>query len=78
MLNLRERKWVTKNYVTVTNQFNTRDTEYKRARYLKTLGINPSRQYSPDELKAAYRKMAKNAHPNAGGSQADLIEVVNA
>jgi len=45
---------------------------------LKILGLDPSRNYNPDELKAAYRKKVKKTHPDAGGSQAEFIEVVNA
>lgn len=57
---------------------NTRPAEDKRARCLKILGLDPRRSYNPDELKAAYRKKVKKTHPDAGGSQADFIEVVNA
>lgn len=56
----------------------TRPAEDKRARCLKILGLDPSRSYNPDELKAAYRGKVKKTHPDAGGSQAKFIEVVNA
>lgn len=56
----------------------TRPAEDKRTRCLKILGLDPSRSYNPDELKAAYRQKVKKTHPDAGGSQAEFIEVVNA
>lgn len=56
----------------------TRPPEDKRLRCLKILGLDPSRSYNPDELKAAYRREVKKTHPDAGGSQAEFIEAVNA
>ena len=56
----------------------TSTSEDKRSRCLKILELDPSRSYNPDELKAAYRRKVKKTHPDAGGSQAEFIEVVNA
>lgn len=53
-------------------------TDDKKTRCLRVLGLDPSRKYSPDDLKAAYRRKVRETHPDAGGSQADFIEVVNA
>ena len=53
-------------------------TDEKRTRCLRVLGLDPSRKYGPDDLKAAYRRKVKETHPDAGGSQACFIEVVNA
>lgn len=46
--------------------------------HLQTLGLRPGQSYSPAELKAAWRKKAKETHPDAGGSKAAFIAVVNA
>jgi curved DNA-binding protein CbpA len=45
---------------------------------LQTLGLKPGRNYSPDEIKKAYRRKVMKAHPDAGGSQVEFIAVVNA
>lgn len=49
-----------------------------RARHLKTLGLKPGRDYSPDEIKKAYRRKVMKVHPDAGGSQIEFIAVQNA
>lgn len=49
-----------------------------RARHLETLGLKPGRDYSPDEIKKAYRRKVMKVHPDAGGSQAEFIAVQNA
>ena len=49
-----------------------------RARHLETLGLKPGRDYSPDEIKKAYRRKVMKVHPDAGGSQVDFIAVQNA
>lgn len=43
--------------------------------YLKTLQLNPKNAYSKDELKHAYRKRAKETHPDLGGSDGAFREV---
>ena len=43
-----------------------------------TLGLSSGQSYTPDEIKAAWRKMAKKTHPDTGGSKAAFIAVVNA
>lgn len=50
----------------------------ERAKHLKTLGLQPDREYSPDEIKKAYRRKVVKVHPDAGGSQAEFIAVQNA
>ncbi len=49
-----------------------------RTRHLKTLGLKPGRDYSPDEIKKAYRRKVMKVHPDAGGSQVAFIAVQNA
>ena len=49
-----------------------------RAKHLETLGLKPGRDYSPDEIKKAYRRKVMKVHPDAGGSQVDFIAVQNA
>ena len=46
--------------------------------HLQTLGLRPGQTYSSAEIKAAWRKRAKETHPDAGGSKAAFIAVVNA
>jgi len=48
-----------------------------RARHLETLGLKPGRDYSPDEIKKAYRRKVMKVHPDAGGSRAEFIAVQN-
>ena len=49
-----------------------------RDQHLVTLGLSSGQSYTPDEIKAAWRKMAKKTHPDTGGSKAAFIAVVNA
>lgn len=49
-----------------------------RAKHLETLGLKPGRDYSPDEIKKAYRRKVMKVHPDAGGSQVDFIAVQDA
>lgn len=49
-----------------------------RDQYLVVLELSPGQTYTPDEIKAAWRKMAKKTHPDTGGSKAAFIQVVNA
>lgn len=49
-----------------------------RARHLETLGLKSGRDYSPDEIKKAYRRKVMKVHPDAGGSQVEFIAVQNA
>ncbi len=49
-----------------------------RDNHLKTLGLKPGRNYSLDEIRRAYRRKVKKVHPDVGGSQVALIEVVSA
>ena len=49
-----------------------------RDKHLLTLGLKPGREYTAVEIKKAYRKAVMKAHPDAGGSQAKFIAVVNA
>ena len=49
-----------------------------RDQHLVTLGLSPGKSYTPDEIRTAWRRMAKKTHPDAGGSMAEFIPVVNA
>ena len=49
-----------------------------RAKYLRVLGLEPGRSYSPEEIKKAYRRKAKETHPDGGGTAAAFIEVQKA
>jgi DnaJ domain len=46
-----------------------------RGQYLKVMGLDPSKNYSKDELKKAYRRRAKETHPDTGGSDAAFRKV---
>lgn len=48
------------------------------ARYLAALGLDPGKHYSQTEIKAAFRKAVKTAHPDVGGSSAAMREVLAA
>jgi DnaJ-class molecular chaperone len=43
-----------------------------------TLGPDPRKTWNPDEVKAAYRRAAKQSHPDAGGSTVEFIAAQNA
>lgn len=49
-----------------------------RDEYLRTMGLNPQSQYSADDLKRAYRKRARETHPDLGGSTSDFQRVAGA
>ncbi len=49
-----------------------------RKQYLVVLGLDPNGSYDPDQIKAAFRRRAKDTHPDTGGSMAAFIEVKNA
>ena len=48
-----------------------------RDKHLQTLGLQPGRDYTAGEIKKAYRKAVMKAHPDAGGTQAAFVAVVN-
>jgi molecular chaperone DnaJ len=43
-----------------------------------TLGLDPNKDYTPDEYKKAYRKMALKCHPDQGGSEEEFKKVSEA
>lgn len=47
-------------------------------RYLTILGLDPGKRYSQTEIKAAFRKAVKTAHPDVGGSSEAMREVLAA
>lgn len=46
-----------------------------RTHYLRVLGLDPFKEYSESEIKRAYRKRAKETHPDTGGSSAAFQDV---
>lgn len=46
--------------------------------YYRTMGLDPDRTYTKADLKRAYHRQAKKAHPDAGGSEAKFVAVQNA
>ena len=50
--------------------------EKLRMKHLKTLGLNPTDQYSFEQIKRAFRIAAKKSHPDKGGSS-ELFMAVN-
>lgn len=49
-----------------------------RDAHLRTLGLNPGRDYTLHEIKTAYRERVKQTHPDKGGSSEELRAVMNA
>lgn len=49
-----------------------------RDEYLRTMGLNPKSQFSADDLKRAYRKRARETHPDLGGSTSAFQQVSGA
>ena len=49
-----------------------------RDRHLQALGLKPGQKYSLHEIKKAYRRRVLETHPDAGGSDSELRQVVNA
>jgi DnaJ-domain-containing protein 1 len=46
-----------------------------RDKHLQVLGLRPGQDYSPEEIKKAYRRRAKETHPDAGGNAQDFMAV---
>jgi hypothetical protein len=46
-----------------------------RDKHLQTLGLRPGQDYSPEEIKKAYRNRAKETHPDAGGNAQEFMAV---
>ena len=46
-----------------------------RDKHLETLGLKAGKTYSREEIKKAYRRMAKKTHPDAGGSAEAFMKV---
>lgn len=61
-----------------TSHFSSPPQSDLRDKHLRALGLKPGRSYSSDEIKRAFRRKVMKVHPDAGGSQAELIEVVSA
>jgi hypothetical protein len=49
-----------------------------RDRHLQTLGLKPGQKYSLHEIKKAYRRRVLETHPDVGGANDELRQVVNA
>ena len=46
-----------------------------RDKHLQTLGLKPGQEYSPEEIRKAYRRRAKETHPDAGGNAQEFMAV---
>ena len=46
-----------------------------RGKHLQTLGLKPRQDYSPEEIKKAYRRRAKETHPDTGGNAQEFMAV---
>ena len=46
-----------------------------RDKHLQTLGLKSGQEYSPEEIKKAYRRRAKETHPDAGGNAQEFMAV---
>ncbi len=46
--------------------------------HLNSLGLDPSKRYSPEEIKKAWRKKAAENHPDRGGDQDEFLKVTHA
>lgn len=46
-----------------------------RDKHLQTLGLKPGQDYSPEEIKKAYRRRAKETHPDTGGNAQEFMAV---
>jgi hypothetical protein len=51
-------------------------SEYAKA--VETLGLDPKKEYTAEEIKTAYKNKSKESHPDRGGSNEAFIEVKNA
>jgi hypothetical protein len=49
-----------------------------KAQYLRTMGLDPQKSHSKDDLKRAYRRRAKETHPDLGGSSDAFRDVSSA
>ena len=47
-------------------------------KHYKTLGLKPNKQYTPHELKEAWRKKCMEVHPDRGGTEEAFNEVTHA
>ena len=48
-----------------------------RAEYLRTMGLDPNGEYTAQDLKKAYHRQAKRAHPDAGGSAQEFRDLTS-
>ena len=51
-------------------------SEYAKA--VETLGLDPKKKHTGEEIKTAYKNKSKESHPDRGGSNEAFIEVKNA
>ena len=51
-------------------------SEYSKA--VETLGLDPKKEYTAEEIKTAYKNKSKESHPDRGGSNEAFIEVKEA
>ncbi len=45
--------------------------------HLKKLGLDPSKRYSPEEVKKAWRKRVSDNHPDKGGDQEEFLKIMH-
>jgi DnaJ-class molecular chaperone len=59
-------------------EFGLRRRPKEHVEACEILGLNPMEEFSEEDLKQAYRRCAKQSHPDLGGSQEQFLSVQKA